>query len=120
MMGVSAEMIMAVAALFTAGGGGWKSFAEARKLRAEAGKMSREMEAISSQVHNNHGSSMKDGIDRIEKRVESLDKNVSQMREDLSVAARRTERIENESHESHKAIYRRIERLEDRDKRRNQ
>lgn len=119
--GVSAEMIMAVAALVTAGGGAWKSVAEAKKI-------AREVTAISGQVHNNHGSSLKDTADRIEKKVDLLETKVdahtvelTQLRRDMGIlreeallASQRQADLEKVAHESHREIFQRLNGIEKR------
>lgn len=112
MMGVSAEMVMAIAALLTAGGGAWKSVAEAKKI-------ARDVSAISGQVHHNHGSSLKDAAERIEQKVDSHTSELAQIRRDMGILreeamliSRRQTELEKTSHESHQEIFQRLNRIE--------
>ncbi|WP_279057248.1 chemotaxis protein [Mobiluncus mulieris] len=99
-------------------------------------KIASDVKAISGQVHNNHGSSMKDTVDKMAQRMASvqqtqetmlrvqeeqgegisqlrqsmtqMQRDMTQLREDFTVATRRMERIETEEHETHKEIFDRL------------
>ena len=131
------EMLTGMAGILTAIGISLKNLAEAKAVAAE-------VKAISHQVHNNAGSSLKDSADKavvkmaqmedgfaelkedmrgmtqtVESMAQTLQGNtrqLEQIRMDLTVQANNILRIDNESHDSHKSIYARLENLERRRK----
>lgn len=88
----------------------------------EARKMNKDIKSISAQVHNNHGSSIKDSTDRIlpvEKAVaesqnmlEHLVRMSSEIRRDVSILAERVQHVDVSAHETHTQLFRRIETAE--------
>lgn len=65
-------VLAGVAALFTALVGGVKVLGELRQLRRQADKTAADAAAVLAQQHPNHGSSMRDGLNRVERLVEQV------------------------------------------------